>query len=194
MSEMVGVIEKVFEKNGRWALLINQEWYGNGYVKPDAQEGATAKFTIEMNGRYKNIAPGTLQIKPGAPVATGGAPKARGGGGSNYAQKEQYWADKETRDIETQKRISYQAATNTALAMITAAMDRDLIAQPKGKNLGDRFEAFKAIVEEQAEHVFVLYQELPERSDDILAAHGEQAPTVDEKAPADEPAEEWVAA
>lgn len=165
MSEYTGIIKKVFNKGKRWSLLMeNDEWYGLGYKKPNCVEGQLAKFEYETNGAYKNILDGTLKAKDGPPQQSA-ARKPR----TDYAAKEQYWADKEQRDIDTQKRISYQAAMNTAINTVDLALRNEFIVFPKTAKPKDRFEAIMAIISEQADEYFATYQELPSMADEIIA-------------------------
>ena len=194
MSEVIGVVEKVFEKNGRYAILMDGTWYGNGYHNPNVQEGATVKFQVEMNGKYANIMEGSIQSKPGSAPAPAPAPqkKAWGGNKGSAAQRDQYWVDKAVIDIVTQKRISYQAATNTAIALISAAMSQDCLPIPKGGKVADKFEAFKQMVMEEADNIFVRYQLVPEFADDLMKGDEPVKVPVDEAPPANEADDEWV--
>lgn len=163
-----GIVQRVHNKGNRWSLLMDDDnWYGNGFKEPvGVLEGSTVRFSFEMNGKYHNILDGTLQHKKGevAPVET---KKKAYGGKTDYAKKEKYWADKELRDIDNQKRISYQAATNTALATVTAAANLEII-KLSGKK-ADQFDAFVAMVAEEAENLFRIYNDVPANFEDIMA-------------------------
>lgn len=173
-SQYTGTVERVYNKNGRWALLMDDEqWYGLGYNKPDFEAGVQARFRWEQsdNGKYRNII-GKVQHKgegrPAPQRQYNGRAKAPNG-------KDNYWTERAEKDVETQKRISYQAATNTALAFVTAALDREFIKMT-GKN---KMEAFQALVEEEAMRFFRIYQEAPTFTTPVEEI-GEEPPADDE--------------
>ena len=176
MQEYQGTIKKVYNNKGRWSLLMDDEnWYGNGYQRPNAEEGQEAKFQWSQNDRgYRDIKQGTLRSRgaPSAPAEQKGA-KA-GANRGNAAAREQFWADKEARDIDTQKRISFQAAVNSALTLVNAAMERELISIPKSKKASEKLDAYVAIVMEQAEELFRTYQNLPDNYEEIMGNSDEQ--------------------
>jgi len=173
MSDLVytGTVKKVFERGGRHSLLMDDDqWYGLGRnAAPGVFDGATVRFSWVQNGKYKNITEGTVQVKEGAPTQTKSYTQKASGGASDYAKKEKYWLDKEQRDIDTQKRISYQAAMNTSINLVNTMLEGGFMTAPKGK-VADKHEAYMAMVYETADELFRVYQTLPENADEILAA------------------------
>jgi len=172
MGSYKGVIKKVFEKGGRQSFLMDDDnWYGLSFDKVDAQDGDKAKFDWDTNGKYKNVIKGTCVIKKG----TGSA--GAGGGSSNYAQKEKYWAEKEVRDIGTQQKISYAGALNTAVCMVNAMLERELLNL--GGKKADAWDAFEAYVNDLAETLYVRIQSAPEYHEQLMSG----APFQDQQGP-----------
>lgn len=183
MGSYSGVIKRVHEKNGRMSFLMdNDEWYGLGHAKKEgAAEGDTAKFDYDMNGKYMNVIKGTCKLKKGK-----GSAGAGGGGGSSYAQKEKYWADKDIRDIETQKKISFAGALNTAVSMANAMIAADLLKL--GGKKADAWNAYEAFVNDLAETLYVRIQSQPEFHDGMMESRPFQAVAEEgTEAPVDEP-------
>lgn len=174
-----GVIKKVFNKNGRWSLLMDDDnWYGFNRKQPVstagvmAEDGDTAAFDYTMNGAYMNAEGNTLKLKKGS----GPAPTA-GKAGNSYEKKEAYWDDKETRDIETQKKISMAGAINSSITIMTAALAADMI-KFTGK---EKYAAFQAMIIEEAEALYRIIQFAPANHEEIMGGTAE----TDEKLPED---------
>lgn len=178
MSSYEGVIKKVHQnKTKRWALLMDDDiWYGLGHNQPAAADGDIARFDYEMNNQYRNVVEGTLKVKKG----TAPPPKTSGGGKgkSDYQQNKDFWAKKEIRDIDTQKKISFAGAYNTAIALVSAEVAAGVLTIGGAK--AAKLAAFSAIVEEEAEHLYRLIQSMPERHDEVMEGgtpeKGEYAP------------------
>lgn len=178
MSEQYqGTVQKVHSRNGRWSFLMdNEEWYGLGRKAPthkdgsQVQDGDIVRFNYEdntKNGRtYHNIVEGSLQAKKG----DGPPPRqssGQQGGKSNYQQKEQFWADKEQRDIDTQKRISMAGAYNTALNIVQAKIEHGLIKL--GGKASDKIEAFESLIDDEACRLYGTFYHTADRHEELLA-------------------------
>jgi hypothetical protein len=173
IGEVAAASSKQLPSGTYYSFCVDDVWYRTGREDSGVQKGYRVKFdfTEDKYGKHAE----NIQFKAGeAPPAD--AKKPYGGGKkSSYdpqeaKRREKYWAEKELRDIENQKRISYQAATNTALAIVTAAMEKELVAVPKGKNLGAKFEAFQAMVDEEAERIFRIYDAIPANYEALVAS------------------------
>ncbi len=194
MGSYSGVIKKVYEKAGRQSFLMDDDtWYGLAFDKKDAQDGDQAKFDWESNGKYKNVIKGSCKIKKGT-----GAAAAAAKGKSDYAERQAYWADKELRDIDTQKKISFAGALNTATAMATCMIAADFLKL--GGKKADAWNAFEAFVNDLAETLYVRIQNAPEYHDELMEGdtgdpegtpEGTEAPDDHEKDGGDEGGE-WV--
>jgi hypothetical protein len=190
MSKYEGVIEKVYEKNGRHSLLMDDDnWYGLNRHKPAANDGDYARFEYEMNGKYRNVVENTLEVKPG----TGETKKAKGGGGGvgykeEAAMRKAYWDAKELRDIDTQKRISYNGALNSAIAIINLAVSNEVVKI--GGKAGDKIDTITAMTRALGEDIFRVFEAVPADYDEIIAGGGVPAAgkvPEDVEAPIDEP-------
>ena len=198
MSETYqGTIQKVYEKGGRYALAMDDgNWYGLGYNKPAANDGDKARFQYEMDatGRYRNVVKGSDQYKAGE----GPPPKKKSygggkgkGGASDYQQRQQYWEDKELRDIGNQQRISYNAAMNTAINVINSLLDREML-KVAGK-AADKADAYIAMVEEETKRIFREFQAVPERYDEIIGVEAEAVdPEPEPETEAKAEGEDWA--
>lgn len=175
MSETyIGVVKKVFNKNGRWSLLMDDDnWYGLNRSKPEGvEDGHTVKFAWSANGQYRNVEKDTLKInrnveKQEQKGATAGS--SRGGS----AAKDQYWADKEARDIEyqknmqeNQKRISMAGAINSATTLVNSALELGYLKLPGGQKA--TMDAYVAAVIQQAEDLYPVIQTAAERHEQLM--------------------------
>lgn len=115
-----GAVQKHIEKawNGKtfWTMVVNGEKYGTGMKKPP-EVGTYVEFEYETNGRgYKdvkgsiNLANGTSKSQPQG--------TARAADGSKFVTKDEYWANREARDLDVQKVIQLQAARNAAIEVV----------------------------------------------------------------------------
>ena len=73
--------------------------------------------------------------------------RSQGGGGMS---KDDYWARKEERDIETQKKIQYQASRNTAIAALDVLLKAEAVKLPAKQ--ADKYDAALALIDELTEH------------------------------------------
>lgn len=188
-TEYTGKIKKAFEKNGRFSFLMDDDnWYGLGRLKPQLNNGEAvtdgddAKFEYEMNGKYRNVIEATLKTRAGELTeAMKNESKGKGGGksgGGGYqadkAAREKYWADKEARDIQIQRTISYAGALNTATAIITVALNSETIKV--GGKANAKLDTLTAMINELAGDIFRGVQSVPVNYDEIMAGGAKTAP------------------
>ena len=185
-TEYTGKIKKVYEKSGRHSFLMDDDnWYGLGRVKPQLNNGEAvtdgddAKFEYEMNGKYRNVIEATLKTRAGELTEAmkseskgKGGGKSGGGGGyqADKAAREKYWADKEARDIQIQRTISYAGALNTATQIVGIALSSQTIKV--GGKAADKLDTLSAMINELAGDIFRGVQTVPTRYDDIMADGG----------------------
>lgn len=183
MPEKIGTVTalskgRVVGDNTYYGFCIDDVWYNTATTKTQAERGYQVKFTYTTNQKgFHDVDLSTFKFKEGeAPPPQN---KSYGGGKkSSYdpaesKRREAYWAEKEARDVETQKRIGYNAAMNTSITIINAALDREILAPIKGK-ASDRLVAYQAIIEEETKRVFQLFQTVPDRYDDLMGVEVEE--------------------
>ena len=169
-TEVVGQVQAISAKqlsSGLYhSFCMADTWYRTGTKKIEGVEkGYKVKFEFTEDKYGKHVVENTFKFKEGeAPPAA--AKKSYGGGAKNNSE---FWEKKEIRDIETQKRISFQAATNSATVLVNSALDREYLSKPTGK-MADKFAAYTAMVLEETLRLYKLYQEVPENSEGYLAA------------------------
>ena len=150
-----GRVSKVFEKswdgrNGTVLLHSFQVEGNNKYFRTGEErlcrQGDTVEFTADDRGNVANL----MVVDGGSAPAqsnTGAQPSSRStsysgksGGGNTWkakqAEKDQYWSDKESRDIAREQRqqtvveprITWSSAQSDAVALVTTALQHDLLA------------------------------------------------------------------
>lgn len=150
MPQYTGTVEVHSSKGGRHSLKMDDgNWYGCFRDDPKVEAGQVCKFDWEWDKteQYRNVVKGSVRIKPGSEPT----PRNKTSGGGS---KDDYWNKKFEFDQENQKRISYQAATNTAVAMVSAGFANDLFPTPK-KNGWD---VFSQLVIDTADTIYDRYQ------------------------------------
>ena len=139
--EAVGYVEAIttrdgVNKNGKPYTMYNVKlvektgdttYVGFGFNPPAFKEGQWIKAVVEQNGQYLNYKGGNLSVADGpAPAGSGQPSPGRATGGSSGGSRNEYWENKEKRDIEvTQPRIQYQAARKDAVQIVSAMLSHD---------------------------------------------------------------------
>ena len=144
-----GVVTEVFEREwqdrdtGEDIILYSfqiegeKRYFRTGTRKPDVTAGNAYSFVADAKT-------GNVDVKSFKSIAADDvpAPKARAkssGGGFKGGARDSYWEDKAKRDVEiTEPRISYSAAQRNATALVTAALEADILSfgqAAKGKKL-----------------------------------------------------------
>lgn len=147
MEIVQGVVEFISSKPaGRGTAynvkMDNGTWYGHGFNKPSFEKGDNIKFIWKANGNFKNIETDSVEVLAAAPAEQKAASPSKSG------------TDWDAKD----KRIAYMSARNTAIAAVKAAIELGIFKLPTGK--GDKYAAFIAAIEEQAQEYFhSLYEE-----------------------------------
>lgn len=112
---MKGKIEVVTTKEWKgktlYSMKVNGEYYGCGAKSP-GQQGDYVEFDVEENGKYKNA--GNIRKAEGAPPSSGV---------SGQTSQGTDWAKKDAQ-------ISWQAARNSANALVIAAVQTGLEGAP----------------------------------------------------------------
>jgi hypothetical protein len=122
-EEMIqGVVQKIFDKDfGKgpvysFTLKGDRTFYRLGPKKPSFAEGDSVQFETKTSGNStyaNNVAPWK-----GGTVPTSVANAARQSSGGGPATADQFWRNKEARDVLTQQRIELQSCRNSAIELV----------------------------------------------------------------------------
>lgn len=89
--------------------------------------------------------------------------------GSGGMNKDEYWANKEARDLEKDAYfkekddiIAHQACQNTAIAFVKLALDAGVVALPTKGTKGEKYDALIALVDEEAERLYTKFRDTEE--------------------------------
>jgi hypothetical protein len=172
----------------------DDEWFGHGFDSPEFNEGDEIEFDVSYNGDYANVDVDTVNIinaGSGGGSRRGGSrgnsSRGRGGnsrGGSNNASRRGQSSSNRSKPAPSRKSgggkgttdtamtkedwakkdkmIQVQAAQNTAIALVSAAVQADAVKLPA--KTADRYDAFCALVDEEAERLHQQYIEAVEEA------------------------------
>lgn len=129
MPTMTGVVEKIFEKGGRYSFVIDEKWYSTYRTKPSCNEGDTISFEYVVKGNFQNADPATIE------VVSATAPAKVESSGANR-----------------QDTISYQAARKDALVFAQMAVEVGAIKLPTKQD--EKYDALMGIVLELTDEFF----------------------------------------
>lgn len=134
--KMKGKLEKVIAKklsNGFiHSVKIDDVWYGAGFKRPAAQEGEYVEFEWYTNDKgYATIKGEITVIKQQQSEAR--APVRQAPGSAGGLTKDQYWENKEARDVNIQKGIQFQAARNAAINVADVLLKNDCLSLGQAK-------------------------------------------------------------
>ena len=146
-----GTVEQVFSRAaGRgtaYNIKVNGQYYGCGFQPPSCSEGDNVSFEIEQNAKgYWNVS-GPIQVTgkaapPQPNQGNQGQQKPQTGGNS----RDQYWQEKEQRDIANQKIIQYQASRNAAIEVVKSALENDALSL--GQKKQGKLDVLLAVIDE----------------------------------------------
>jgi len=122
---------------------------GQGYGQRQQSNGGSGGYGGQRQGG-----------RPGA--GQGGTQRSSGGAG---AGKDQYWADKEKRDVETQKAIQLQSSRNSAIALLGVLLSNGAVALPTTK--GKAYDAALGLLDE-------LTEKFQNETNDLLGRGGQR--------------------
>lgn len=132
---MQGKVNKVFQKNGRYSICIDDVWYGGpnaGKVKPDCNDGDQVEFEFTANGNFKNIT--SINVV---------------GGGATSPASSNTSAPAGSRDVA----ILHQSCRKDAIALVAAALEASAMPLP-AKN-ADKLDAVLAMVDDLTGRFFI---------------------------------------
>lgn len=170
---VLAVSSKQLQSGTYYSFNVNDVWYRTGKKRAPVEKGYKVRFNYTEDKYGKQVDLTSVQFKEGeAPKSTGKSYNAGGAG------KDSYWADKEKRDVDTQKRISYQAAMNTAINVVNGAISNEYLKIPGGKKA--TLEAYFAAIKEQAAELYRDYQNVPENHESLMDTGEETKPKEDD--------------
>jgi hypothetical protein len=161
MSKVVGTVSAILSstaKNGTkyWRFQVSEEKrsFGVGTIAPKFATGDLVSFTVQKNDNGFWDAVGEVEKVQGNPTAAGYAANPRGtapsGARATTLSKDDYWANREQRDVDTQKRIELQSCRNSAIevvkVMLTPVEGELPIGKLPAKN--KRYDFILALVDE----------------------------------------------
>lgn len=162
-TQEAGVVQRVLTKDFRGKMLYSfslgedKPLFGLGGVKPNFNEGDEISFEYILNNKGYPVVDGksvkVVDRSNGTPQA---APaQAR----SPATSREEYWLNKEARDIETQKRISFQAARNSSIETFSKAVELGLVSL--GQKKDEKFDNFLRGINKLTLQTYWEYQDSP---------------------------------
>lgn len=177
MSEkLIGVVKWAGGKDikGRTYFSFNlvdiDGFFRCGTNDPKVSAGDTVSFAYEIDPKWGNqVDTKSIEVVDSAPTTTTKTPAA----GGKAVGRDEYWANKEAADVDRQKIISLQAATNIATNIVTAALAAEVLALPAKK--AEKFDALLAMVNTVADSLVVRYVNAPLHVD-LLCAEEDATP------------------
>lgn len=172
-----GVVSKTFEKDWTdrdtgdnivlrsFQIEGEKQYFRTGTTDlRDVREGNYISFTADA--RSGNVDFKSVEIVEGEAPARAPKPSAGGaaksGRATGAASRNDYWEDKAKRDVEiTEPRISYSAAQKNATALVTAALNHDLLSFGNAAK-GKRLDMLVDFVEETTLQLAMLQLAAPE--------------------------------
>lgn len=154
-----GVVENVssrqFGHKTLWNLKVGGAIYGCGDNRPDATEGDFVEFAAtDPNAKgYRNVINGTLSKKTPTVAETAEKAPVSKPQATNWGAKD--------------ARISFQAAFNSANALVANAFQQGALKLPKDPKM--QFDALKQMVLEETNQLFILYMSVDENTAEDLA-------------------------
>jgi hypothetical protein len=136
-----GIVEVVKQHptNQLYSFKVGDMWVGAGKYEPKFAQGDEIKFGYSQKGQYFNLDFGTVEVLEKGKEAS--APAA----GSQPASKAVDWDKKD-------KRITYLASRNSALALFSAAVASDSLVLPTKK--ADRMDVLQEMVGDLTDEFF----------------------------------------
>lgn len=135
MSKVTGVVSRMNSRPAGTGVVhsisVNDVWYGGMWDKPACNEGDTVTFTASQNGNYWNVAKNSLSVVE----ASAGASTSTAASGGRTAPPNQ-----------TQTKIEWQAARNSALTLVNIALTHGSLTLPT--KAAQRYDALLAAVDE----------------------------------------------
>jgi hypothetical protein len=141
-----GVVQEAgTNKFGYYFLKTNGTTYGFFKTDPKCHTGDVVEFVATQNdkGYWNGKGNVTNHGQPAAPVMTSAPAIPTQRAPSNTLSKDDYWVNREARDLDTQKRIQFQASRNASIAFVDLLLKYDAVqfaAKSTKENKADAIE------------------------------------------------------
>lgn len=168
MSDVYGVVQRINTRQAGKGTAYNVQmddgsWFGYGFNKPKFGQGATVSFDVIYRGQYANVNVDTVVVHDNGNSSNnannnsnpnnGGNNQPRGQQ-NNFQDKDNYWKEREKRDIEWQRHqrevvqptIQYQGSRNAAINLVNVLLQNDCLALPQKK--AEKMDAVIAVVDQ----------------------------------------------
>ena len=131
--------EKNFKGRVLYSFILKNDdrWFRTGMVKPEIKKGDHVEFSFEEKDGGYSAQIDTITVLPsssGEPIRGQSSRNFVGGGN----QKDDYWANKESRDIENDRykrdndiRIQHQSARNAAITLVDILLREKALKLPE---------------------------------------------------------------
>jgi hypothetical protein len=172
-----GVVARIYSKDfgdaTAWSFTLrgDRTFYRAGNKKPFFSEGDSVQFDVEMKGQNA-YARGVSKwegepSQQNTPVAAMVAART--------VTKDDYWVQRESRDVETQKRIELQSCRNSAIALVAELLKVEAVKLPAKQ--ADKV----PVIEELVTHYtkFFIDQNSGKQSEEVI--HEAAEPVATEK-------------
>jgi hypothetical protein len=123
-----------------WSFKVDGDdaWYNCGENRPDIEKGATITFAYEDGAKPNNrfVTRGSVVVLSGTSTAQVAPLVAAGNGASGSSErvlsKDDYWKNREARDLEKNDDIHLLACRNSAIALVGHMLNREgVVTIPK---------------------------------------------------------------
>jgi len=170
-----GVVNYINEKNFKGVVYFGffvrdvEGFFRHGQVRPTFNKGDEIEFEFQetKHGNQVNIDSVEIIEKASAKATP-----------TKAAGRDDYWLRKEQRDLVTDEARARGASLNTAVAMVTAALDKDIL--PIGGTKKDaKWEQFTTLVFKVAEEVYDYTQRKPAAVSEDAVEEEEEDPFAD---------------
>lgn len=133
-STVKGTVEKI-HKNGRfYSIVVDAKWYGVGANQPQFAEGDMVEFATSTNDKGYVNADGPIEVLgKGKAPAPQSRSKVSTGRVEHTNEREDYWKNKEARDVRNDVMREIGAGRNTAIAFVGLLLSNEALALPAKK-------------------------------------------------------------
>jgi hypothetical protein len=142
-----------------YRVEVNGQQYGMGETNPTqfgVVEGGMVTFDAVQKGKFVNVTIGTLApagvgAEPTQAPVQQAAPQASGGG----LTRDQYWSNKEARDLVVQISIQFQASRNSAIAAAEAMLQSGAFTFPASAKAAAKYDMMLALIDQLSDRFYL---------------------------------------